>query len=113
MAKPPQQQIPVEFVDRPEVAETFADWTSLVTFDGQTLRIELCATRLDHTQPASTPRARRVPVSRLVLPPSAAIDLFNRLRQTMSGLVQQGIAKQSVPTTAALQGSVKPVKTTQ
>jgi hypothetical protein len=93
----PQQQLPVEYIDRPELAETFADWTSAVVFDGQMLRIELCATRLDHAQPAAALRARRVPVCRLALPPAMAIDFFNRLQQTISALVQRGIVRQSTP----------------
>jgi hypothetical protein len=95
MNDPSETQFKVEYSDRPDVSETFSDSVSVVLFDGQVLRIELCATRFDPTQPTSAPRAVRVPVCRLAMPPGAAVDLFNRLQQTMASLVQQGVLKQT------------------
>jgi hypothetical protein len=64
-------------IDRPEIAETFADAINGVVFDGQTLRIEFAVTRLDEVK-ANTPiSGRRYPACRAVLPPTAAIDLIN------------------------------------
>jgi hypothetical protein len=63
------------------MAETFADSITSLTFDGQTLRIEFGVTRLDNVQ-ANTPiSGRRYPACRLVLPPTAAVDLINRMQQ--------------------------------
>ena len=87
----------IEYVARQDLSETFADSMTTIFFDGQTLRIELCVTRLDPKQPASAAQAFRVPVCRLALPPAAAIELFGRLQQTMAALVQQGVLKTTPP----------------
>ena len=46
--KPPQIQY--QHVDRPELAEVFADFVNRIQFDGQTLRFEFCVTRLEDQQ---------------------------------------------------------------
>jgi len=90
--------IETRFVDRPELSETFADSFQSITFDGQTLRIEFCTTRLDKPKLSEPPTGRKYPVCRLVLTPTAAIALFNKLQQVMSALEQSGaVQKQSVP----------------
>jgi hypothetical protein len=82
------------------MAETFADSITSLTFDGQTLRIEFGVTRLDNVQ-ANTPiSGRRYPACRLVLPPTAAVDLINRMQQIAAALRQAGVVKptqQSAP----------------
>jgi len=89
----PAQKLTLQYVDRPDLPETFADATGAMQFDGQTLRIELCVTRFDSGQPASARRARRYPVSRLVLTPTAAVELANRLQQTMAAAAQRRTAR--------------------
>jgi hypothetical protein len=88
MTKPFNPQI--HFVDIPEVSETFADSIHGVIFDGQTMRIELCATRMDPPQPQKEPTAGQYPVCRLVLPPNAAIDLYNKLQHILQALEKDG-----------------------
>ena len=39
MAQAPQAQVKYQYVDRPEIAETFADFVNRIQFDGQTLRL--------------------------------------------------------------------------
>jgi hypothetical protein len=78
------------FEDRPEISETFADSIHGLIFDGQTMRIEFSVTRMDPPEPSKEPTAFQYPVSRLVLPPSAAIDLFNRLQQILQVLEKDG-----------------------
>jgi hypothetical protein len=80
-------------VDRPDLVETFSDSIRSVTFDGQTLRLLFCATRLDQASPADAPNAKQYPVCRLVLTPPAAVDLFNKFRQIMSIMEQSGVIK--------------------
>jgi hypothetical protein len=47
-----QRQSPtIRQVDRPDVAETFADSVTNLIFDGQSLRIEFGVTRLDEVKP--------------------------------------------------------------
>jgi len=92
------QAASIRYVDRPEIAETFADSISGVTFDGQTLRIEFAVTRLDEIKPNTQLSGRRYPACRMVLPPAAAIDLINRMQQIAAALTQAGMVRQSQPT---------------
>jgi len=88
-----QRQATVRYIDRPEVAETFADSITNVTFDGQTLRLELGVTRLDDVKPNTPLTGRRYPACRLVLSPSAALDLINRVQQITAAMTQAGTLK--------------------
>jgi hypothetical protein len=85
------------YVDRPDTAETFADSITGLFFDGQTLRIEFAVTRVDEVKPNAPINGRRYPICRLVLPPSAAVDLINRMQQVGAALTQAGVAKQNPP----------------
>jgi hypothetical protein len=88
----------VHYQDRPEVSETFADSVHGLIFDGQTMRIEFCTTRMNAPQPPAEPAATQYPVCRLVLPPTAAIDLFNRMQQIMQALEKDGkITRNQMP----------------
>ena len=98
MATPPQNPQPAmqanfQNVDRPELAETFADHVRAVLFDGSTLRLEFGVTRVDELKPQAPPSGRRYPSCRLVLTPGAAVDLINQLQRIAAGLVQAGILK--------------------
>jgi hypothetical protein len=83
----------IRLVDRPELAETFADCVTGLMFDGQMLRIELGVTRLDDVKPNTPLTGRRYPACRIVLPPAAAVDLINRMQQIANALTQAGIVK--------------------
>jgi hypothetical protein len=93
------------YVDLPDLAETFADSIESAFFDGQSLRIEFCVGRLDLTKPQAAPTGRRYPTCRLVLSPSAAIDLMNRMQQISAALVKAGVLKptpiQTTPSTTS------------
>jgi hypothetical protein len=83
----------VRYIDRPDVAETFADSVSGLIFDGQTLRIEFAVTRLDEVKPNEPLTGRRYPACRLALPPAAAIELINRMQQIGVALGQAGVVR--------------------
>jgi hypothetical protein len=85
----------IQYVDRPELNETFADSIGNVTFDGATVRAELCVTRPEDG--GRTPSARRTPACRLVLRPDAAVDLFLRLQRLIALMEQRGIVKRQEP----------------
>jgi len=87
----------IHFVDRPDLSETFADSVHGIIFDGQTMRIELCSTRMDQPQPQKEPTARQYPVCRLVLSPIAAIDLYNKLQQVLQALEKEGKITRNPP----------------
>ncbi len=88
-----RQAATLRYVDRPDVAETFADSVSGLLFDGQTLRIEFAVTRVDEVKPGAQITGRRYPACRLVLPPAAAVDLINRMQQIAAALTQAGVVK--------------------
>jgi hypothetical protein len=83
----------IRYLDRPEIAETFADSVTGVVFDGQTLRLEFAVTRLDEVKPNTPITGRRYPTCRVVLPPTAAIDLINRMQQIAAALTQAGVTR--------------------
>ena len=105
MAQAPQQQsqpqIQYQYVDRPEVTETFADFVQRIQFDGQTLRLEFCVSRLDDHKPGTPVTGKRYPTCRLVLSAAAAVDLMNKMQQITAGLVKAGVLKQDAMQTPA------------
>jgi len=96
-AQPERKEAAIQYVDRPDVAETFADAVTGVTFDGQTLRLEFAVTRLDQVKLDTAISGRRYPVCRVVLPPIAAVDLINRIQQIAAALKQAGMVKATPP----------------
>jgi hypothetical protein len=98
MAQIPQVQSQFQYVDRPEVSETFADFVQRIQFDGQTLRIEFCVSRLDDGKPSATAAVgKRYPACRLVLSTAAAVDLMNKMQQITAELIKAGVLKADVP----------------
>jgi len=98
----PQQPPPqFQYVDRPEVSETFADIVQRIQFDGQTLRLEFCVSRLDDHKAGTPVTGKRYPTCRLVLSAAAAVDLMNKMQQITSGLVKAGVLKQDAAQTPA------------
>jgi len=92
---PSEQRAIIRYLDRPDMAETFADSLTGVRFDGQTLRIEFGVTRMDSVQANAPITGRRYPACRLVLPPAAAVDLINKMLQVAEALKQAGVVKPS------------------
>src|SRR5215471_14927716 len=100
-----QQRVTIHYLDRPDMAETFADSLTGVRFDGQTLRLEFGVTRMDSVQANAPITGRRYPACRLVLQPTAAVDLINRMQQIATALRQAGVVK---PSSKPGQGSQPP-----
>lgn len=92
--KAPPVQGTVRYVDRPELAETFADSINSLLFDGQSLRIEFGVLRIEEMKSNVPVKGARFPACRLVLTPAAAIDLINKMQQVASALTQAGVARQ-------------------
>ena len=90
---PPQYQ----YVDRLEVSEVFADFVQRIQFDGQTLRLEFCVSRLEEHKTGTPVTGKRYPACRLVLSAAAAVDLMNKMQQITSGLIKAGVLKQDAP----------------
>jgi hypothetical protein len=87
------QTASIRHVDRPDCMEVFADSINQLYFDGQSLRIEFGTTRLDDVKPNAPITGRRYPTQRLVLTPTAAVDLINRMQQVAAALAQAGVLK--------------------
>ena len=92
-----QPQIQYQYVDRPEVTETFADFVQRIQFDGQTLRLEFAVSRMEDQRPPAQATGKRYPACRLVLSASAAVDLMNKMQQITAGLIKAGVLKQDAP----------------
>ena len=91
------QQPRTEYIDRPDLAETFVDNIRHVTFDGATVRAELAVTRFEESASSTPALARQYPACRLVLRPDAAVDLFVRLQRLIALMEQRGIVRREQP----------------
>lgn len=89
----PATGLQTQYVDRPEITETFADSIHTTTFDGRTLRLELCVTRVEERKPPNARTGSRYPVCRLVMPPDAVVDLYNRLQRLIAVMEKRGVVK--------------------
>lgn len=103
-----RQAATVRYLDRPELGETFADCVTGLLFEGHMLRLEFGVTRLDDVKPNTPITGRRYPVCRLVLPPSAAVELINRMQQVAAALSQAGVVKSNPPTGVPSAGTPPP-----
>ncbi len=100
----PQQKAPqIQFVDRPEVTETFADSIRGVSFDGQTMRIEFCTVRMDPPKPPEARTGQQYPACRMVLTPNVAVDLYGRLQQIIQALEKSGALQRTPPAPSTVQ----------
>ncbi len=77
------------YVERPEVAETYADYLETVVFDGTSIRMEFVVNRFDRPTAQGGPTGRRVTAARLVLPLNGAMNLASQLESLMATLRQQ------------------------
>lgn len=83
----------VQYIDRPEVSETFSDSLGLCNFQNQTAMVEFCVTRFDKVNPPDAPTGRRYPVTRLLMTPELIVDLFQFMQNMMSIMQREGIIK--------------------
>jgi hypothetical protein len=89
MAQPTTPKI--EYVDVPGISETYADTVRGMMFDGQSVRLELCVTRMDEPNKANSElTGKRQTACRVVLPLSAALDLSTKLGRMMNTLAKRG-----------------------
>ena len=80
----------IEYVDVPSISETYADNVRGMMFDGQSVRLELCVTRMDEPQNGSSEiTGKRQTACRVVLPLSTAVELSTKLGRMMSTLAKR------------------------
>jgi len=80
----------IQYVDVPSISETYADNIRGMMFDGQSVRLELCVTRME--EPANgCPEitGKRQTACRVVLPLNAALELSTKLGRLMSTLAKR------------------------
>jgi hypothetical protein len=94
----------IQYLDRADMEETFADSINRLFFDGQTLRIEFGVTRFDDVKAGAPITGRRYPACRLVLPPAAAVDLINRMQRIGAALTKSGVVKAAPQPSEAPEG---------
>jgi hypothetical protein len=86
----------IEYVDVPSVAETYADSIQGLIFDGQSVRLELCVTRMDEPKNgADELTGKRRTACRVVLPMSTALDLSSKLGRMMTTLAKRGAERKA------------------
>jgi hypothetical protein len=86
----------IEYVDVPSIAETYADTVRGMVFDGQSLRLELCVTRMDEPKNGSDELSgKRQTACRVVLPLNAALDLSSKLGRMMTTLAKRGAERKA------------------
>jgi hypothetical protein len=86
----------IEYVDVPSISETYADTVRGMVFDGQSVRLELCVTRMDEPAKGATELSgKRQTACRVVLPLSAALDLSTKLGRMMTTLAKRGAERKA------------------
>jgi hypothetical protein len=83
-----------QYIDIASISETFADSLGPIFMDGETMRIELCVTRLDEPKPPKSLSGKKYPVCRLALTLSAATDLYNQLTNIVAALKRNPATQQ-------------------
>jgi hypothetical protein len=92
MAKQPQSPVAnLQYVDRPEVSEVFADALHSIVFDGSSLRLEFAVARFDEPKPSKERSGRKVTACRLVLSPNGLLELSNKLQGMITVLEKRGV----------------------
>jgi hypothetical protein len=93
----------IEYIDVPSISETYADTVRGMMFDGQSIRLELCVTRMAEPMKGSELTGKRQTAARVVLPLAAALELQGQLGRMLSTLAKRGAqqnAKQAQPASA-------------
>lgn len=105
MPNPPPGQPPIQpkmnYVDRPEVFETFADSCARITVEGLNAKLEFAVNRMDDPRPPAPPSGKALTACRLVLPLPGLVDLHAKISQILGALQAQGV----IQVTPIAQGS--------
>lgn len=98
MANQPSPQIlgqsHLNYVDRVDVAESFAHSLRRLSFDGSNVLMEFVVNRLDDPKVGNPPQGSAVTACRLVLPLPGAMALLGNLSSLAKTLQDQGVIQQ-------------------
>jgi hypothetical protein len=93
MAEQKMDRPTFHYQDVPELTETFADSVGRWYFDGTTLRIDFLVSRLDQEKSPEGRTGRKLPVCRLVLTPTGALELLVQAQRMAAALEKAGLVK--------------------
>jgi hypothetical protein len=85
-----------EHVDRPEISEIFVDFLRGVDINGGVMRFEFVVKRYSEPAEGESDDSR---ACRLALPIPGVIDLFEKLKELVKALEQQGLIHREVAAT--------------
>lgn len=91
-ASPASPKIRIQYVDVPDVQETFVDAVQEMAFDGQTFRLVLGVTRMEEQNGDGEFTGKRYTACRVVLPAGAAMDLSRKLSRVLAAVLKQSMA---------------------
>jgi hypothetical protein len=81
----------IQYIDVPSIAETYADSVNRMMFDGQSVRLEFCVTRMEEPQKDTTElTGTRQTACRVVLPLGTALELSGKLSRMLTALAKRG-----------------------
>ena len=85
-----------KYIDRPEVAEVFADRLEHLFFDGGLVRMEFTVTRTDPAQtgpgkPIAEPRRWSYTACRVVLAARGMAEMLNKMQELQRVMVESGV----------------------
>lgn len=98
----PSKTPEIEYVDRLDIVETYADSLGMIQLRKDGVRVEFCITRMDPHSSDKPAAKKRYPAARLVLTPEAAMDLLNSLNKMAKAVEQDRRTAQSDPTSKTL-----------
>jgi hypothetical protein len=97
--QPQAGQVQLQYVDHPDVSETFADNLEPLLMDGQTIRLEFTVNRVDRPNPPATApiSGSRHTACRVVLPAMALMAIASQINGLMAALQKTGALKLAAP----------------
>jgi hypothetical protein len=95
MAEKKPERPKFRYQDAPDLGETFADSVGRWYFDGNTLRVDFLVTRMDEEKSSEGLTGRKLPVCRLVLTATGAIELLYQAQRMAAALEKAGLVKKT------------------
>jgi hypothetical protein len=99
MADRSPPKLELRFQDVPELSETFAGSVAQWHFDNSTVD-RFSGARFDEVKSPDTRTVRKLPVSRLVLTATGAVNLLNQCRRITAAMKKAGLVSGKEPAAA-------------
>jgi hypothetical protein len=87
------QPIQLQYVDREEISEAYADSLEKAVFDGNTVKLEFVVNRLSPPIPSQAPTGKKLTSCRVVLPLAGLIQMNGQIKNLLESLERQGVFK--------------------